>query len=98
MPASIGVNLRVTGHCSQGGRKYMEDFFSVAYQQSLSDEQDLEYAFIGIYDGEFAANSTRKTFGCPQWGISNSNFDQKLRENQLFLMISYTHPFYALPR
>lgn len=48
---SIGVNLRVTGHCSQGGRKYMEDFFSVAYQQSLSDERDLEYAFIGIYDG-----------------------------------------------
>lgn len=29
----------------------MEDFFSVAYQQSLSDERDLEYAFIGIYDG-----------------------------------------------
>lgn len=53
MPASIGVNLRVTGHCSQGGRKYMEDFFSVAYQQSLSDERDLEYAFIGIYDGKF---------------------------------------------
>lgn len=52
MPASIGVNLRVTGHCSQGGRKYMEDFFSVAYQQSLSDERDLEYAFIGIYDGK----------------------------------------------
>lgn len=53
MPASIGVNLRVTGHCSQGGRKYMEDFFSVAYQQSLSDERDLEYAFCGIYDGEY---------------------------------------------
>lgn len=52
MPASIGCNLRVTGHCSQGGRPHMEDFFSVAYQQSLADEQDLEYAFIGIYDGE----------------------------------------------
>ncbi|XP_059619618.1 uncharacterized protein LOC132263710 [Phlebotomus argentipes] len=50
MSASIGVNLRVTGHCSQGGRKYMEDFFSVAYQQS-EDEKDLEYAFFGIYDG-----------------------------------------------
>lgn len=48
---SIGVNLRVTGHCSQGGRKYMEDFFSVAYQQGLADERDFEYAFIGIYDG-----------------------------------------------
>lgn len=30
----------------------MEDFFSVAYQQSVADEHDLEYAFIGIYDGE----------------------------------------------
>lgn len=50
---SIGVNLRVTGHCSQGGRKYMEDFFSVAYQQGLADERDFEYAFIGIYDGSY---------------------------------------------
>ncbi|CAB3245936.1 unnamed protein product [Arctia plantaginis] len=50
MPASIGVNLRVTGHCSQGGRKYMEDLFAVAYQQT-EDERDLEYAFFGIYDG-----------------------------------------------
>lgn len=50
MPASIGVNLRVTGHCRQGGRKYMEDFFSVAYQQT-EDERDLEYAFFGMYDG-----------------------------------------------
>lgn len=28
----------------------MEDFFSVAYQQT-EDERDLEYAFFGIYDG-----------------------------------------------
>ncbi len=47
---SIGVNLRVTGHCNQGGRKYMEDVFSVAYQQT-DDEKDLEYAFFGIFDG-----------------------------------------------
>ncbi|XP_015600171.1 uncharacterized protein LOC107270053 [Cephus cinctus] len=50
MPLSIGVNLRVTGHCNQGGRKYMEDMFSVAYQQT-SDDKDLEYAFFGIFDG-----------------------------------------------
>lgn len=50
MAPSIGVNLRVTGHCSQGGRKYMEDMFSVAYQQT-EDEKDLEYAFFGIFDG-----------------------------------------------
>ncbi|KAK7792751.1 hypothetical protein R5R35_007069 [Gryllus longicercus] len=50
MPSSIGVNLRVTGHCSQGARKYMEDMFSVAYQRT-EDEKDLEYAFFGIFDG-----------------------------------------------
>lgn len=47
---SIGVNLRVTGYCNQGGRKYMEDMFSVAYQQT-PDMKDLEYAFFGIFDG-----------------------------------------------
>ncbi|XP_012254109.2 uncharacterized protein LOC105684936 [Athalia rosae] len=50
MPPSIGLNLRVTGHCNQGGRKYMEDMFSVAYQQT-ADDKDLEYAFFGIFDG-----------------------------------------------
>ena len=50
MPMSIGVNLRVTGHCNQGGRKYMEDTFSVAYQQS-SNDREIEYAFFGIFDG-----------------------------------------------
>ncbi|KAI9590446.1 uncharacterized protein LOC119633922 isoform X1 [Glossina fuscipes] len=53
---SIGVNLRVTGQCSQGGRKYMEDYFSVAYQQS-ENAKDLEYAFIGIYDGHGGAEA-----------------------------------------
>lgn len=48
--SGIGVNLRVTGHCSQGGRKYMEDTFSVAYQQT-EDLKDLEYAYFGIFDG-----------------------------------------------
>lgn len=47
---TIGLNLRVTGYCNQGGRKYMEDVFSVAYQQT-EDEKDLEYAFFGIFDG-----------------------------------------------
>ncbi|XP_043259277.1 uncharacterized protein LOC122401287 [Colletes gigas] len=50
MPLSIGVNLRVTGHCNQGGRKYMEDMFSVAFQ-STPDDKDLEFAFFGIFDG-----------------------------------------------
>lgn len=56
--ASIGVNLRVTGQCSQGGRKYMEDYFSVAYQQS-ENAKDLEYAFIGIYDGHGGAEAAK---------------------------------------
>ena len=50
MAPSLGVNLRVTGHCHQGGRKYMEDVFSVAYQQT-EDDKDIEYAFFGIFDG-----------------------------------------------
>ncbi|KAI8035510.1 uncharacterized protein LOC128260597 [Drosophila gunungcola] len=48
--SSLGVNMRVTGQCSQGGRKYMEDQFSVAYQESPVTHE-LEYAFFGIYDG-----------------------------------------------
>ena len=47
MAPSIGLNLRVTGYKHQGGRKYMEDEFGVAYQQT-ADEKDLEYAFFGI--------------------------------------------------
>lgn len=50
MAPSIGVNLRVTGHCDQGDRKYMEDVFSVAYQHT-KEGQDLEYAYFGIFDG-----------------------------------------------
>uniref|UniRef100_A0A2R5LLJ2 Protein phosphatase 1d n=3 Tax=Ornithodoros turicata TaxID=34597 RepID=A0A2R5LLJ2_9ACAR len=46
----LGLNLRVTGHCNQGGRKYMEDAFVVGYQQT-KDEKDLEYAYFGIFDG-----------------------------------------------
>lgn len=33
----------------------MEDFFSVAYQQS-QDGDDLEFAFIGIFDGKMTPN------------------------------------------
>ncbi|ODM97892.1 Protein phosphatase 1D [Orchesella cincta] len=50
MDTSIGVNLRVTAHSNQGGRKYMEDMFCVAYQPT-SDERDLLYAYFGIFDG-----------------------------------------------
>jgi hypothetical protein len=33
-----------------GGRKYMQDVFSVAYQQT-EDVMDLEYACFAIFDG-----------------------------------------------
>lgn len=33
-----------------GDRKYMEDFYSIAYQKT-SDGNDLEYAYFGIFDG-----------------------------------------------
>lgn len=56
-PMSIGINLRVTGHTSIGGRKYQEDYFSVAYQQTEND-QSLEYAFFGIYDGHGGAEAS----------------------------------------
>lgn len=58
MSASFGVNLRVTGHSSRGGRKYMEDFFSVAYQE-WENKKDLEYAFVGIYDGHGGAEAAK---------------------------------------
>lgn len=47
---SLEISLRVTGQSNQGGRKYMEDAFVVAYQQT-DDKKDLEYAFFGIFDG-----------------------------------------------
>jgi protein phosphatase 1D len=50
METSIGVNLRVTAHSNQGGRKYMEDMFCVAYQPT-ADDRDLLYAYFGIFDG-----------------------------------------------
>lgn len=50
MGRPFGLNLRVTGYCDQGDRKYMEDVFSVAYQ-STQDKEDVEYAFFGIFDG-----------------------------------------------
>ena len=45
---SIGLNLRVTGHCNQGDRKYMEDVFSVAYQQTPDEIGMLFFCIISI--------------------------------------------------
>ena len=63
MAPSIGLNLRVTGYCNQGGRRYMEDVFSVAYQQT-EDEKDLEYAYFGNFSlifFDFASADFMKT-------------------------------------
>lgn len=51
----------------------MEDFFSVAYQQS-EDEKDLEYAFFGIYDGH--GGSEAATFA--KENLMNEIVSQKL--------------------
>nr|CAD7396616.1 unnamed protein product [Timema cristinae] len=56
MESSFGVGIRVTGHCNQGDRKYMEDMFSVVYQQT-QNEGDLAYAFFGIFDGHGGAEA-----------------------------------------
>ena len=56
MSSAIGVNLRVTGHCHQGGRKYMEDVFSVVYEQT-EDEAGLAFAYFGIFDGHGGAEA-----------------------------------------
>ncbi|XP_055695777.1 uncharacterized protein LOC129797355 [Lutzomyia longipalpis] len=92
MSASIGVNLRVTGHCSQGGRKYMEDFFSVAYQQS-EDEKDLEYAFFGIYDGH--GGSEAATYAKEH--LMNEIVNQKLfwSENDLDILKAIREGYHA---
>ena len=66
MAPSIGLNLRVTGYCNQGGRKYMEDVFSVAYQQT-EDEKDLEYAFFGIFDGHGGREAAIFAKVKPKW-------------------------------
>ncbi|XP_049941445.1 uncharacterized protein LOC126418635 [Schistocerca serialis cubense] len=49
MATGMGVSLRVTASCSQGGRRYMEDTFTVAYHP-LGDGS-VEYAYFGIFDG-----------------------------------------------
>jgi hypothetical protein len=59
MDPGIGVNLRVTALCSQGGRKYMEDTYNIWYETG----EDLKWALIGIFDGHWgrkAAMFTRK--------------------------------------
>lgn len=45
--------LSVSAACTQGGRKYMEDYYSIAYQQcsSQGDSTGLEFVYAGIFDG-----------------------------------------------
>lgn len=48
---TIGVSMRITAFCNKGDRRYMEDYYTVAYQQSTQEPGNLEFAFFGIYDG-----------------------------------------------
>jgi len=45
----IGVNLRVSGNCDQGARKYMEDNHVIKFLKK--DTDDYEFAYFGIFDG-----------------------------------------------
>jgi protein phosphatase 1D len=45
----IVVNMGVSAHSSRGGKKYMEDMFSIEFKQT----EDIEYAFFGIFDGHW---------------------------------------------
>ena len=41
MTPSLGVNLRVTGHCNQGGRKYMEGDHSYCHLMNDQTENNI---------------------------------------------------------
>jgi len=49
----VQVNLRITTNSNQGGRKYMEDAYSIALQRlNPSDkESPISLAYFGIFDG-----------------------------------------------
>ncbi|XP_074641485.1 uncharacterized protein LOC141899213 [Tubulanus polymorphus] len=47
--SGVGLNLRVSYKLCQGGRKYMEDVYSVHFVESA--DGDTELVFIGVFDG-----------------------------------------------
>ncbi|KAK6191511.1 hypothetical protein SNE40_003178 [Patella caerulea] len=53
----IGVNLRVSGNCNQGGRKYMEDTHSFRFYKT--DGKDYDFAYFGIFDGHGGSEASR---------------------------------------
>ena len=53
----IGVNLRVSGNCNQGGRKYMEDYHAIKFVKKNGG--DYEYAYFGIFDGHGGPEASR---------------------------------------
>ncbi|XP_067684126.1 protein phosphatase 1D-like [Haliotis asinina] len=53
----IGVNLRVSGNSSQGGRRYMEDTHATRFIRQ--DGKDYEFAYFGIFDGHGGPEASR---------------------------------------
>ncbi|KAK7088543.1 uncharacterized protein [Littorina saxatilis] len=53
----IGVNLRVSGNCDQGGRKYMEDYHAIKFVKK--DDRDYEFAYFGVFDGHGGSEASR---------------------------------------
>ena len=48
MTPSLGVNLRVTGHCNQGGRKYMEGDHSYCHLMNDQIENNIYLHWYSI--------------------------------------------------
>ncbi|XP_041348263.1 uncharacterized protein LOC121367884 [Gigantopelta aegis] len=53
----IGVNLRVSVSCDQGGRRYMEDTHSSQFIKCGGKEY--EFAYFGIFDGHGGAEASK---------------------------------------
>lgn len=50
----------LTGNWSKGDRNYMEDMYVISYnQEEDSDDPNLEYLYIGIFDGHGGSEAAK---------------------------------------
>ncbi|XP_064612423.1 uncharacterized protein LOC135476354 [Liolophura sinensis] len=55
--SQIGMNLRVTESCDQGGRKYMEDRYAVHFERN--EKGVVEFGYFGVFDGHGGAEAAK---------------------------------------